>query len=163
MSKIVGRTVKKSDDGVSSDIGQPVLAAVLRSLKPGESVDVYTEAPPTPVTQTAQELGPKPTNFYEHGIGVGRAPGVPQFTTRLVSEPAGTPGYGKTSAGPMATTYRGDSFASGLDGRVNGSDEGSTMTFGPETKQPAATNPEPSPNKDTDAGGPIKKGARRDD
>jgi hypothetical protein len=162
MSKIVGRTVKKSDDGVSSDIGQPVLAAVLRSLKPGESVDVYTETPPTPVTQTAQELGSKPQNFYEHGVGPGRTePGIPQYVTKLEQEPLGVPGYGKSTLGQSTTTSRASTLAVESDYRVGGNDEGGTMTFGP-TEQPAATNPKPSPDKDTDAGGPIRKGARRD-
>jgi hypothetical protein len=162
MSDIKSKPIRK--DSAVADLGDPI-AAALAALKPGESIDIVQRTEPTITTPVARDLGPRPEKFFDEGIGAGRTPpGIAQYVSKLESEPAGTPGFGRTAPSPMATTYRGDSFASGLDGRVNGSDEGGTMTFGSETK-PAPTNPSrlPDPDASGDSGGPIKKGARRSD
>jgi hypothetical protein len=149
-------------DGMDAEMGD-ALAARLRALKVGQSIDVITPDPQRIETKVAADLGPKPAPVFEPGLRIGRTPGVPQYTTRLEKEPAGTPGFSRTAPSPMATTYRGDSFASGLDGRVNGSDEGGTMTFGQETKPAPNPSRVPDPDASGDSGGPIKKGDRRNE
>jgi hypothetical protein len=149
----------KKDTAVAVDTGNE-LAVRLASMKPGQSIDFINEQPEKVVTLTAEDIGDRPQQLWQPGIGAGRSgPGV-LYVTKLEREPAGTPGYGKTSQGPITTTFRGDTSAAESDGRVGGNDEGGIMSFGPKTKS-GPTNPVPSPDGDTDAGGPIRKGAKR--
>jgi hypothetical protein len=169
MSKIAGRTVKKAEDGVSADIGQPVLAAILRSMKVGDSVDVISQEPPAPRTQTAEELGPRAKADWRLGIsqegpglGDARVSDSPVYLTKLEREPLGIPGHGRTSPGTFATTSRADTLAVESDHRVGGNDEGGSFV-GDRAGPDVGTLAVPSPLiTDRTSGGPIPADAGRE-
>jgi hypothetical protein len=114
-------------------------------------------------SKVAADIAPKPENFYEHGLGAGRAPpGIPLYVTKLENELQPVPGYGRTTPGPAATTVRGDSWAIGSDFRVVGVDEGGTFSAADKPVD-RGTLPVPSPLiTDFTSGGPIPVDAGRD-
>jgi hypothetical protein len=153
----------RKDAGLAADLGD-ALASTLAALKVGEGLDIVQQTQPPVQSKVAAELGPLPKKFFDEGIGgAGRAPpGIAQYVTKLEREPAGTPGYGRTSPGQSSTTSRADSLAIGSDFRAaGGTDENGEMSFGPETKP--TPNPErfPDPAGSRDSGGPIAVDGRR--
>jgi hypothetical protein len=163
MSDVKSKVVKK-DFAVAVDTGND-LAVRLASMKAGESLDVVQTVQPTITTPVARDFGPKPERFYDEGIGAGRAPsGIAQYVTKVVQTPRGLPGHGRTTPGQSTTTSRADSFAIASDYRAaGGTDENGGVSAGPEAKPPP-TNPSRLPDVDAsgDAGGPVRKGAKRD-
>ncbi len=143
----------RKDEAIAIETGNDDLAVRLASMRVGESVDIVQADSQRTQTLTARDIAPKPARLYDEGIGAGRAPGIPQYTTRLEREPLGIPGHGKTTPGQSSTTARLDS-AVDLSSRVpdGGTDEQGLQSFGPEKSGPG--NPEPNPFKDSDAGGP---------
>jgi hypothetical protein len=155
--------LKKDDDGgLPADLGDAV-ASRLAALKPGQSMDIIQRTDPPVTSKVAREIAPKPEQFFDLGVGAGRAPpGIPLYVTKLEREPQAVPGYQLTAPGLAAMTSRADSLAVESDYRVGGNDERGTMSFGPETKStPKSPERLQNPDASRDSGGPIAIDGRR--
>jgi hypothetical protein len=157
MTEVKSKPIQK--DSAVADLGD-ALASTLAAMRPGDSMDILQRTDPPVQTQVAADIGPKPQNFYEHGLGSGRAPaGI--SPTRLEREPLGIPGHGMTTPAQSTTTSRADSLAVESDFRVGGNDEGGTFSAADKPVD-RGTLPVPDPlMTDRSSGGP-KIGSDKD-
>jgi hypothetical protein len=150
MADINSKVVQK-DEAVAIDSGDAT-ASRLAALKPGQSIDIIQRTDPLVQTQTADQLGERPTQSWPLGIGSGGAPGIQDYIVKLQTEPLGVPGFGRTTRGQSTTTSRSDTNAADSSGRVpTGTDESGVMSFGP---KPGPATPKPFFDRSSDAGGP---------